>query len=288
MQARNFAARTLLLSSMSGKRLLLAGVVTLAGACIGTPVGAAATPPSTQLINPACHRAILPSARKIAVTAVMRPVNATSSMEMMFDLQRSRRRAGPFSSVRGRGLDQWVHPSNSTLGQRPGDIWKVDQKVSNLSGTAYYRFRVRFRWLASNGRSLGTAEDVSPVCYQPELRPDLVVRSLTVNPMSSQPSEDRYVAWIGNRGATGAGPFQVTLAVPSEPSQSMTVGWVRPHSRVREVFTGPACTPGSEITLTADPNDSVLDYSRANNTLVTPCPAPAPATTTTAARSRRR
>ena len=36
--------------------------------------------------------------------AVMRPVNATRSMEMMFDLQRSKRRAGPFSSVRGRGL----------------------------------------------------------------------------------------------------------------------------------------------------------------------------------------
>src|ERR1700760_2209391 len=138
---------------MSGKRWLLVGAVFLAGACIGTPVMAASTPPSTQLVNPGCHRAMLPSARKIAVTAVMRPVSGTQSMEMMFDLERAKRRAGPFASVRGRGLDQWVHPENATLGQRPGDIWKFDQKVSNLSGTAYYRFHVRFRWLDSKGRS---------------------------------------------------------------------------------------------------------------------------------------
>ena len=148
--ARNFAEARLLLTSMSGKRLLLAGVVALAGVCAYTPVVAsAAAPPSAQLINPGCHRATLPSARKISVTAVMRPVSGTKSMEMMFDLQRARRRAGPFSSVRGRGLGQWVHPANATLGQRPGDIWKFDQKVSNLPGTAYYRFRVGFRWLSS-------------------------------------------------------------------------------------------------------------------------------------------
>jgi hypothetical protein len=270
---------------MSGKRWLLAGVVALAGVCTSTPVVAsAAAPPSTQLINPGCHRAMLPTARKISVTAVMRPVSGTKSMEMTFDLQRARRHAGPFSSVRGRGLDQWVHPPNATLGQRPGDIWKVDQKVSNLPGTAYYRFRVRFRWLGSTGHALGTTENLSPVCYQPEQRPDLVARSLTVTPVSGQPNQDRYVAWIGNRGATGAGPFQVTLAVPSNPSQSETVGWLRPHSRVREVMTGPACTPGSQVTVTADPNDAVLDYDRTNNTLTTTCPA-APTTTT---QSRRR
>ena len=200
----------------------------------------------------------------------------------MFDLQRARRRSGPFSSVRGRGLDQWVHPQNPTLGQRPGDIWKVDQKVTNLAGTAYYRFRVRFRWLSSSGRSLGTTDALGPLCYQPELRPDLAVRSLAVSPVTGQPSEDRYVAWIGNLGKSGAGPFQVMLALPANAPESTTVAWLRPHSRVREVFIGPACMPMSRITLTADPNDAVLDYDRTNNTLTTQCPA------VTAAQTRRR
>ncbi len=60
------------------------------------------------------------------------------------------------------------------------------------------------------------------------------------------------------------------------------MSWLRPHSRVREVFTGPACTPGSQLTLTVDPDDAVLDYDRANNTLTTQCPA------VTTSQSRRR
>lgn len=257
---------------MSGKRWLLAGVVALAGACTGTPVAAAAAPPSTQLVNQGCHQALLPSARKLTIKAVMRPVSGTISMDMMFDLQRAKKPAGPFASVRGRGLGQWVHPDNPTLGQRPGDVWRVDQKVTNLSGTAYYRFRVRFRWLGAGGRTLSSADDTGPVCYQPELRPDLLVRSLTVTSVSGQPTEDRYVAWIGNLGMTGAGPFQVELEVPSNTSLSATVAWLRPHSRVRETFTGPACAPGSQLTVTVDPSGAVLDYDRSNNTLTTACP----------------
>jgi hypothetical protein len=260
-------------------RWLLIAAVALAGAATSTPLAAAATAaPTTQLTKPGCRRAMLPAARKITITAVMRPVSGTTGLEMMFDLERARHRIGPFATVRGRGLDQWVHPDNTTLGQRPGDVWKVDQKVSNLPGTAYYRFRVRFRWLGSGGRSLGTATELGPLCYEPELRPDLLVRSLTVNPVAGQPTQERYVAWVGNRGMTGAGPVQVELSVASVAPQSATVAWLRPHSRQREVFTGPACTPGSRLTVAIDPTGTVLDYDRTNNTLTVTCPAPAQVT----------
>jgi hypothetical protein len=258
---------------MTRKRRLLAGVVALAGLCTSAPVLAAA-PPSTQQIDPIFNRALLPSERKLAITALMRPINGTVSMEMMLDLERARMRTGHFAIVRGRGLDQWVHPDNPTLGQRPGDVWKLDQQVENLSGTAYYRFRVRFRWTGANGRTLGTSAATGPVCYEPELRPDLLVRSLTVKPITSQPSEDRYVAVIANRGRTSAGPFDVELIVPSKPSQTVTVNGLGPRSSVHAMFTTPACNPGSQLTVIADPNAAVLDYERANNTLVTQCPSP--------------
>ena len=266
-------------------RWLLIGAVALAGACSLAPavMAAAPAPPTTQLTQPGCHRAMLPAARKMTITAVMRPVRGTMSMEMSFDLERAKHPAGPFVSVRGHGLDRWVHPPNPTLGQRPGDIWKVDQKVSNLPGTDYYRFRVRFRWLGAGGRSLGTASQLGPLCYEPEPRPDLEVRSITVSPITAQPGQDRYVVSIGNRGMTGAGPFQVELALPSNPPKSLSVAWLRPHSRAREVFTGPACTPGSQLTATVDPAGAIPDYNRADNTLTTQCPAAA----SSAARGRR-
>jgi CARDB len=273
---------------MLGKRTLLAGGVTLAAAFTsGSVMAAPAPPPSTQLTSAVCHRALLPTSRKIAITAVMRPVNGTVSMAMMFDLQRARSRFGPFASVRGGGLDRWIHPGDPTLGQRPGDIWKDDQKVENLAATAYYRFRVRFRWTGTGGHPLATSTASGPTCFEPELRPDLLVRSLTVKPVpvqaaagqssaqqsASTPAQDRYIAVIANRGRTAAGAFGVELIVPSKPAQTLNVGGLGSHATVRETFTAPACTPGSRLTVVADPGAAVLDYNRANNTLTVQCPS---------------
>jgi hypothetical protein len=267
------------------KRVLFAGAAALASACLAAPVVVAAALPSTQLTKPVCHRALLPVARRIAITAVMRPVNGTMGMEVQFELQRARHRFGPFAAVHGRGLEQWVHPDNPTLGQRPGDIWRVDQKVENLPGTAFYRFRVRFRWTGAHGRSLGTSSAIGPLCYEPELRPDLLVRSLTVRaapaqPASgqsatSQPPQDHYIAVIANRGRTGAGPFDVELILPARPPQTLAVTGLGSHSSAHETFTAPACTAGGRVTVIVDPNAAILDYDRANNTLTVPCPTSA-------------
>jgi hypothetical protein len=272
---------------MLGKRTLLAGGVALAVACTSAPGMAATAPPPTQLTKPVCHRALLPTSRKVGITAVMRPVNGTTAMEMMFDLQRARHRFGPFAAVHGAGLDKWIHPDNPTLGQRPGDIWRFDQKVENLPGTAYYRFRVRFRWIGSTGHTLHTSTATGPTCFQPELRPDLLVRSLTVKPVptqptgqqsgtqpaTAQPSQDRYIAVIANRGRTAAGSFGVELILPGKQPQTVTATGLLPHTTAHETFTGPACTPGSRLTVIVDPNGAVLDYNRNNNTLTVPCPS---------------
>jgi hypothetical protein len=269
------------------KRVLIAGAAALACGCVTAPGVVAAAPPITQLTSPVCHRALLPTSRKIAITAVMRPVTGTMSLAMMFDLQRARHRFGPFATVRGAGLDKWIHPENPTLGQRPGDIWRFDQKVENLPGTLYYRFRVRFRWIRSGGHTLHTSTATGPTCFQPELRPDLLVRSLTVKAVPTQPagqqsgtqsaivqpSQDRYIAVIANRGRTAAASFGVELIVPGKPAQTLTTRGLSPHTTARETFTGPACTPGSRLTVIVDPNAAVLDYNRANNTLTVQCPA---------------
>jgi CARDB len=282
LAARKLSPVSVVLLSM-GKRALL-GVLALA--CISAPAaGAASTPAPTRLTSPVCHRALLPADRRIALTSVMRPVSGTTGMEVMFDLQRARRRSGPFMSVRGGGLGRWIHPENPTLGQRPGDIWNLQQKVEDLSGPAYYRFRVRFRWLGSTGRPLRTTSAAGPNCYEPELRPDLLVRSLAVHPVpgTAQPgsgqsstagsTEDRYVATLVNRGLTGAGAFELELILPGGSPQTLTVSGLGSRSSTRETFTAPACTAGSRLTVIADPSGEVPDYNRTDNTLTTTCPA---------------
>lgn len=64
-------------------------------------------------------------------------------------------------------LGRWRHPTAPpTLGQRPGDVWRLTQKVRNLAGDGVYRFRVDFRWIGAGGATLYASSLVSPRCRE--------------------------------------------------------------------------------------------------------------------------
>lgn len=235
--------------------------------------GASAPPPSDQLRSFVCQKALDPPTRAVSIQAVMRPVTGTAKMQMRFDLMRKTKPGAPFKLVRGHFLGSWVSPDNPTLGQRPGDVWIVNHPVVGLPAPATYRFRVSFRWIGSSGQQLSSATQSSPTCYQPELRADLLVRSLTVTPLAS--GKSAYVATIANRGLTAAGPVEVDLAGPSTATQAQTLGSVGPKSSVHERFVAPACTPGASLAVTVDPAHTIDEYDFTNNVLTMPCPAPA-------------
>ncbi|HET6870725.1 MAG TPA: CARDB domain-containing protein, partial [Solirubrobacteraceae bacterium] len=210
----------------------------------------------------------------VSIQAVMRPVTGTAKMQMRFDLMRKAKPNAPFKIVRGHFLGSWLTPDNPTLGQRPGDVWIVNHPVVGLPAPATYRFRVSFRWVGSSGQQLSSAVQSSPTCYQPELRADLLVRSLTVTPLAS--GKSTYVAVVANRGLTAAGPVEVDLAGAGSATQAQTVGSVGPKSSVRERFVAPACTPGASLAVTVDPSHTIDEYNFANNVLTMPCPASTP------------
>ncbi len=270
---------------MSRMRFLIA-----AGACAivctasASAASASASPPLDQLRSFVCQKALDPPARAISVQAVMRPVPGTARMQMRFDLMRKTAPGTSFTMVRGRQLDSWISPQDPTLGQRPDDVWILNHPVVDLAAPATYRFRVRFRWIGTQGQRLATAVETTAGCYQPEMRADLLVRSLNVgassgssgSPGSSGSSGDElYAAVIANRGQTGAGPFQVVLARAGSTPTTATVAWLAPHSTVREQFVAPACSAGTNLTVTVDPADTIDESDFANNTLTTACPAPA-------------
>ncbi len=258
--------------SRVGFGLAAAGCLAVAAIASGTAAGATAPPPKDQLRSFVCQKALDPPSRAVSIQAVMRPLTGTASMQMRFDLMRQTTAGGPFKLVRGKLLGSWISPQEPTLGQRPGDVWIVNHPVVDLGAPATYRFRVRFRWTDSHGQQLGSAVQTSPNCWQPELRADLVVRSVTVTPLAS--GQDAYVATIANKGQTAAGPVEVDLAGagPGAPVAA-TVTSVGARSTARHRFVGPACTPGSSLTVTADPSHTIDEYDFANNALTIPCPA---------------
>jgi hypothetical protein len=247
--------------------------VAVALLCSASASAATSTPPNDQLQSFVCQKALDPVTRGVSVQAVMRPVTGTAKMQMRFELTRQTSPGGPFTLVRGRLLGSWITPSDPTLGQRPNDIWIVTHPVVDLAAPATYRFRVAFRWTGSDGQRLASAVQTSPTCYEPELRPDLLVRSLSVAPQASG-ADDVYTLVIANRGQTASGPFQAVLAGAGGASQTASVASLGPRSSVRQRFVAPACTTGSSLTATVDPLHTIDEYNFANNALTVACPAP--------------
>ena len=263
---------------MSSNRFLGMGV---AAACaLGVGPGPASgdstpTPTNDQLRSFVCQKALDPPARAVSVQAVMRPVTGTSKMQMKFQLMRQTKPHTRFVAVRGRGLGSWISPTDPTLGQQTGDVWILNHPVVNLSAPATYRFKVAFKWIGSEGQTLDTDTQTSPSCYQPELRADLLVRSLSVTPITSGAAAGQwaYTAEVANRGLTGAGPIQVQFANGDSAPVSATVAWVGAKSSTRQRFVSAPCSAGSTLTVTVDPNQSIDEYDYANNALTIPCPA---------------
>jgi hypothetical protein len=117
----------------------------------------------------------------------------------------------------------------------------------------------------------------SPRCAQPELRPDLAVSSILVEPIAARPNRDAYVAQIANQGATPTGPFEVLFASgDGSKVKTHTVGHLGAHRTVLVTFVGPLCSAGGAPTVTADPTEQIDDFNRANNVLTATCPAAGP------------
>ncbi len=257
----------------------LAALAIAAAAVSAVPaLAASSSPPRSQLSGYACTHALDPGSRAIAIKATMRPLDGTRKMAMRFELlQRSP--GMPVEEVTGGDLGTWRTPSNPTLGQLPGDIWRVQKSVYNLDVPFNYQFRVTFRWTGPTGKVIGTATRYTKTCHQVELRPDLAVKSITVAPITGHPNKELYTAVITNQGLTGAGPFQVLFA-PGDSSAPTTdtIAFLGPGRSRTLTFTGPVCDSTSPPSVSADSASQVDDFDRTNNVLDATCPA-SPTTT---------
>jgi hypothetical protein len=255
------------------KRLVVIAPMLTLVALGGSAAGG--TPPRSSLVGFACQRAMDPPGRSVSVKAVMRPLTGTRKLSLRFELLEKASGSATAKSVLGAGdLGVYLTPGDPTLGRRSGDVWGITKTVYNLDAPAKYRFRVTFRWTGAHSKVLGTAVRLSDSCAQKELRPDLLVKSVSVVRIPRRPLTERYTAVIANHGASPAGPFEV-LFTPGDGSapQSITVRELSAHSDLRQTFVGPVCDAASPPTVVADSTIQVDDANRDNNALTVVCPA---------------
>jgi hypothetical protein len=254
----------------------------VAGACVaavvpllmsGAPAWAAA-PPAAALTRIACHSTLDPATRSVSVVSIMRHRPGTRSLAVRFTLLEKRPGAAP-KVVRAGDLGHWTTPSDRRLGRLPADVWKLRKAVFNVDAPAVYRFRVTFWWMGRDRVVLARQTLRTGRCAVRELRPDVLVRRVSVSSGGLAPGNDRYVAVIANRGRTPSGPFSVEFSpgAGSGAPQTVDIASLGPRTRTSVRFVGPACDPAAPPTVIADPTHAVDDYDRSNNALTVQCPA---------------
>lgn len=256
------------------RSVVAAILVASMAAAAGAPAAASTSPPRASLQQFVCQTALDPPARGISVKAVMRPFPGTRHLLVRFELLRARHRNGPFRALKIKvgSLGRWVGPTDPTLGQLPEDVWEPTGEVANLPAPDYYRLRVDFRWLGTGAVRLADAVRTSPTCFEPELRPYLVVRHVTIAAVQGQSGEDSYVATIANRGATAAGSFEVQLSEGPTTLATTSVQGIEARSAQNVTFAASACTAGEVITVTADPAHLLDVAGRIGSSLSVSCP----------------
>jgi hypothetical protein len=240
----------------------------LLGLAAPAPAAAAVAqaPPSVSARLTDCAAALDPAERFLVAEGRMRRAGGAARMAMRFELQvRTPSRPG-YTAVRAPGFGAW----NAA---RPASRQFVySKRVENLGAPAVYRMVVRFRWYDAAGRRLASARRVSPVCRQPDLRPDLAPARVDVGP-GPTPETRRYAVPLRNAGPTASGAFGVVLTVGGRALPAQAVPGLAAGRRTELRWTGPACSAGETIAVRVDADGAVDESDEADNDLVRGCPA---------------
>jgi CARDB protein len=235
-------------------------------ACVAAaaPARASDKPPLAAKVA-ACTTGADATARAAAFTASMPAASQTKRMQMRFTLMQ---RLGsspklPFKKVAVPGWGGW---STSDPG-RQGFVFT--RRVEALSAPAAYRAVVTFRWLDAKGHTQRTTTRTTPICEQPDPRPDLVLASVDAAPVGKSAA---YTVSVSNEGHGEADPFAVTITVDGVTSDPITLGPLAAGAQVTGSLAAPRCTAGSTITVTLDATDAVAESVEGDDVAQRPCP----------------
>jgi hypothetical protein len=249
------------------RRLAVLASLTAAAPAAAPAVARAAAQqrPTLQARVASCATGAMVRERTAAFTASMPAVDGAARMGMRFDLLQRMPREARFAPI---ALPAWGRWERSEPG-RTGFIYT--KKVQALRAPGAYRARVRFRWYAADGRLLRRARRLTPICRQPDLRPDLRAGALTLA-SGLEPATATYLLTVRNAGRGAAGPFGIVLTTSAMPQPPVPVaGLAVGESRVVSL-PGPACAPGTTVRFVLDAGAAVAESDEADDAVDRLCP----------------
>jgi hypothetical protein len=216
---------------------------------LAAPATAAAAPASVALT--ACE----PRERAAEFEARMDQIAGATRMKLRFTLE-ARKLGKAWRKVAAPELGGWRAADPQTT------RYISSRRVTALVGPASYRTVVRFRWLDADGDVVASARARSRACWQPDHRPNLKLRALSVEGGST------YAVLVANTGRSESGVFDLEITgLPAQVVQS-----IAPGGEALVEVDGPACERGAPLTATADPLDLIDERSERDNALTGSCP----------------
>jgi hypothetical protein len=222
--------------------------------------GGTEEPPRLAAQLTGCATAVDPAGRTAEFTGSMPALAGTDRMAMRFDLFQRRGR-GAFRRIATPGLGEWERSEPG----RGGFVFT--KRVEFLAAPASYRAVVRFRWYDADGALQRAALRRTPVCRQPDPRPQLRVVALEPAP------EGGYRATVENTGRGGASAFATTLTVGGEAQAPRRIEGLAAGDVAVLVLAGPPCPPGGAARVEVDSGREVAEAVERDNARTVPCAA---------------
>jgi hypothetical protein len=240
----------------------------IAIAVLALPVAAHAQAPPLRAKLSSCASGPAASDRAAVFIGSMPAVKGTKRMSMRFDLQQRTPPATSFKAIKVPGLGVWQKsvPGRSTSG------FVFKQRVQGLAAPGDYKAVVRFRWYGNGGALLRSTSRTSPICTEPDPRPDLRAGELgaILGPGSGQAT---YYLDVFNDGRADAGPFDVglTIAGADQPDVRVAAG-IATGSDTTLTFVAPRCAPGTMLRFTLDTRGEVQESAESDDVVQRVCP----------------
>ena len=243
------------------RRLALIGsLLALIGASVAAVAhGQSSARPALQAGLATCHTGNALTDRYAVFTGSMPSDTGVAAMAMRFNLL-ERTPGGSWTAV---SLPHWGVFERTTRAGVPGFIFA--KRVQQLAAPARFRAVIDFRWFDANGQLLRSARRKSPVCRQPDPRPDLHVTRVIFT------GQRLSGVVIANRGRSDAAAFLVTVS-RSAASATQTVDSLPAGAERTLAIAIGRCTAGEPIRIALDPAGAIDEADKADDSVTVACP----------------
>lgn len=226
------------------------------------PAEPSPAPPPLKATLAACSVGATDDQRFAVFTGSMPAYRGTRRMAMKFDLFMRPIGATSWLQVKSKGLSRWQRSGPG----REGFVYT--KRVERLLQGNEYRVTVRFRWYQAPGLKRRDRVRRTPICRQPDQRPNLKIESLRIEPGADAASR-KYVVTVVNTGRTAAEAFDVGLVTTQDDVRS--IPGLPSGERATVEFAAPACPLGERVTARADVRGTVGESSERDNRFIAAC-----------------